>query len=206
MQLAMSMSGFRASASPKPRNGALRRGVARDCSTSSRARAGATRTIIPRSHSSKRLDIILRDISLSPRRSNADRRRRAQRSCEAKVDIVRQYTNAGVRLALDRVRGARSHNSVEDFLRHPSGAAGTPVAIPNFVRLIASAFLDAHSKRNDADYDLNEALSEADAWLLADRVEGAIENWRQAAIASDRDLKHALCTVMLLGGKLRSED
>src|SRR5579863_2496843 len=31
----------------------------------------------------------------------------------------RQFTHAGVRLALDRVRGANIHDSVEDFLRHP---------------------------------------------------------------------------------------
>lgn len=98
------------------------------------------------------------------------------------------------------------HNSVEDFLRHPTAVAGSPFASPNFVRLIASAFLDAYSKRNDADYNLNEALSEADAALLADRIEQAIASWRQTTAPEDRDLKHALCTLMLLGGKLRSED
>ena len=120
--------------------------------------------------------------------------------------FTRQFSHAGVRLALGRVRGAKAHSSVEDFLRHPRFAPALPVASPDFIRQIATAFFDAYSKRSDADYDLNEALSEADAWLLAERVERAIEAWRQARTPADRDLKYALCTLMLLGGKLRSED
>jgi hypothetical protein len=116
----------------------------------------------------------------------------------------RQFTHAGVRLALDRVRGTRIHASVEQFLWHPAYAAGG--LSPRFVQDLAGAFLDAQSKRYDADYDLNEALSEADARLLTDRVEKAIRGWRQAQTAADRDFKDALCTLMLLGGKLRSED
>jgi|SRR5579883_995878 uncharacterized protein (UPF0332 family) len=117
----------------------------------------------------------------------------------------RQFTHTGIRLALDRVRGTSVHGSVEDFLRHPAAAEGRAFATLDFVRQIATAFLDAHSKRNDADYDLNEELSEADAWFLAERIEQAIASWRRARTEGDRDLKQALCILMLLGGKLRSE-
>jgi hypothetical protein len=70
---------------------------------------------------------------------------------------------------------------------------------------LASAFSAAQAKRHDADYNLNEALSEKDARLLAARVGDAIADWRGANTAADKDFKHALCMLMLLKGHLRQQ-
>jgi hypothetical protein len=73
------------------------------------------------------------------------------------------------------------------------------------VRSIANAFVDAQKKRLEADYDLNEALSEEDARVVAARVKNSIEAWRAATSDADRDFKHAPCVLMLPKGQLRSE-
>jgi hypothetical protein len=70
---------------------------------------------------------------------------------------------------------------------------------------MAAAFSDAQAKRHDADYDLNEALTELDAQNLIARVEREIAAWRAANTAEDRDFKHALCVLMLLKGQIRRE-
>jgi hypothetical protein len=116
--------------------------------------------------------------------------------------LARAVPHSGAKAALDKVRGSRIDASVEDFLR-PFGAAAGPVIPPAFVRNLANAFADAQAKRHDADYDMNKALSEADARLLAGRVKSSIAGWRKATGDVDRDFKHALCVLMLLKGQLR---
>ncbi|OYW35816.1 MAG: hypothetical protein B7Z42_13725 [Brevundimonas sp. 12-68-7] len=70
---------------------------------------------------------------------------------------------------------------------------------------MAAAFSDSQAKRHDADYDMNASLSETDALVLATRVERAISDWSTARTAADRDFKHALCLLLVLKGKLRTE-
>ena len=118
--------------------------------------------------------------------------------------LARTFTHAGMKVALDKVRGTNVHDSVEDFLRAAGAPAGS-VPSPVFAQNIAKAFSDAQAKRHDADYDLNRPLSETDARFLRTRVKRAIAGWRAASTASDRDFKHALCMLMLLRGQLRRE-
>jgi len=118
--------------------------------------------------------------------------------------FVRTFTHAGIKVALDKVRGTRIDSSVADFLRQP-GAPPGPVASPGFVQNLAKVFSDAQAKRHDADYDLSKALSEADARLLRARVKRVIAAWRSATGTTARDFKHALCMLMLLKGQLRRE-
>jgi cytochrome P450 len=118
--------------------------------------------------------------------------------------FVRAFTHSGLRTALNNVRLANVESSVEEALRSASVPAGA-VASPLWVQNIAKAFLDAQGKREDADYNLNEPLSEADARLLQSRVSRAIAAWRAANTASDRDFKHALCMLLLLKGQIRRE-
>jgi hypothetical protein len=118
--------------------------------------------------------------------------------------LARTISHKGLRTALEKVRRNTVDTSVADFVRPLSAAAG-PAAPPAFVKNIANAFIDAQDKRVEADYDLNETLSEADAKVLAQRVKNAIDIWRAATTDADRDFKHALCVLMLLKGQLRSE-
>lgn len=118
--------------------------------------------------------------------------------------LGRTFTHSGARIALSKVRGRVVDPSVHDLLRPPAVPSG-PVVPPAFVQEIAKAFLDAQAKREDADYDLNKLLSEADARLLRQRVRRAIADWRSANATSDRDFKHALCILLVLRGQLRKE-
>lgn len=118
--------------------------------------------------------------------------------------LARTLTHTGVKIALDKVRGASAELSVAEFLR-PGGGQATDVAVPAFVQNIAKAFADAQAKRHDADYDLNKSLSEVDARLLRARVRRVIAAWRGATSKADRDFKHALCILVLLKGKLRAD-
>ena len=118
--------------------------------------------------------------------------------------FVRTFTHTGIKVALEKVKGANVDDSVADFLR-PLGGAQGPVAPPPFAQRMAAAFFDAQAKRHDADYDLNKALSETDARLLRSRVDRAIVDWRNAKTATDKDFKTALCMLMLLKGKLRGD-
>jgi hypothetical protein len=118
--------------------------------------------------------------------------------------LARAFSHKGIRTALDKVRGENVDVSVQEFLRGPDDAADGPVRSPMFVRSTAIAFLDAQAKRHDADYDLNKALSEADARLLHASIKEVVG--RAAQSPADRDIKHAMCMLMLLKGKLRSED
>jgi len=77
--------------------------------------------------------------------------------------------------------------------------------VPIFAQNLARAFLDAQTKRESADYDLNEPLSETDAILLRVRVRRAIKSWRAARTQADRDFKDALSILLLLKGQLRQD-
>jgi uncharacterized protein (UPF0332 family) len=117
--------------------------------------------------------------------------------------LSRVLTHSGIRAAFDKIRGEDVDRSVADFLLGIQGAARP--ATPIFAREMARVFIDAKSKREDADYDRNKTLSEADATILISRIEGAVADWHLANSATDRDFKHALFILMLLKGKLRSE-
>ena len=119
--------------------------------------------------------------------------------------FARTSSHAGMKTALEKIRGAHVDPSVEDFLR-PSGTGASPIVAPAFARNVAAAFSDAQAKRHDADYDLNRALSEVDARLLISRVRRAIAAWRAANSAADKDFKTALCMLMVLKGQLRREN
>ena len=118
--------------------------------------------------------------------------------------LARAITHKGAKDTLDKVRGARIHASVDDFLK-PLNAAGGMAGAPPFVRSFANAFIDAQAKRHEADYDLNANLSESDAKLLAARAKHEIQAWRAATSDADRDFKHALCILLVLTGKWRPE-
>ncbi|HWK45290.1 MAG TPA: hypothetical protein VNT30_11250 [Stellaceae bacterium] len=118
--------------------------------------------------------------------------------------LARLISHKGTLTALNKVRGTHVDASIEDFL-HPAGGAVGRVVTPMFVQDLAKAFSDAQAKRHDADYDMNKQLSETDARLLRTRVGRVIENWRAATTPADRDMKHALCVLMLMKGQLRPE-
>jgi uncharacterized protein (UPF0332 family) len=118
--------------------------------------------------------------------------------------FIRTFTHAVIKTTLDKVRSHNIDPAMADFLRQPGAMTG-PVASPAFAQNMARRFYDAQTKRHDADYDLNKALSEADASLLIWETERAIIGWLRANTAADRDSKHALCMLMLLKGQLRRE-
>jgi hypothetical protein len=117
--------------------------------------------------------------------------------------LARTISHTGAKLALDKVRGAHVEASVAEFFRY--GAGTGPVVVPRFIRDVALAFIDAYAKRQDADYNLNERLSAADARLLRLRVRRVIRAWRAANSVQTRDAKKALCILLLLKGQLRPE-
>ena len=118
--------------------------------------------------------------------------------------LARLISHRGAKAALDKVRGAKADASVEEFLR-PRGGPGGPLPTPIYMRNLARPFADAQAKRHEADYDMNKPLSERDAQLLADRVHRVINDWRQAGTKADKDMKHALCLLILLKGQLRAD-
>jgi len=118
--------------------------------------------------------------------------------------FIRTLTHAGIKAALDRVRGRNVDAIVEDFFRAPASPAGS-VIVPAFAQNMARAFSDAQAIRHDADYDLNKQLSERDAGRLNRRVSQVIAAWQAANTPADRDFKHALCLPMSLKGQLRQQ-
>jgi len=118
--------------------------------------------------------------------------------------LVRTLTHSGLKTTFNKLRGATVDATIAELLREPGGAAGQ-VAVPLFVQNLAKAFLDTQAKREDADYNLNEPLSESDARLVSSRVRRAIVGWRGATDWSDRDFKHAICVLLLLRGQLRKD-
>lgn len=118
--------------------------------------------------------------------------------------FIRTLTHAGLKAALERVRGRNVDAIVEDFFRAPGTPTGS-VVVPLFAQNLARAFSDAQAKRHDADYDLNKQLSERDASRLNRRVFRVIAAWQAANSPADRDFKHALCLLMVLRGQLRQQ-
>jgi uncharacterized protein (UPF0332 family) len=118
--------------------------------------------------------------------------------------LARTFTHGGIKIALDKVRGAFVDQSIEELLR-PPGTRGGSVESPPFARAMAATFVDAQSRRHDADYDLNKEPSTGDAQILADKVQVAISSWVERP-SSDDDFKHALCLLMLLKGQLKREN
>jgi hypothetical protein len=115
----------------------------------------------------------------------------------------RVLTHAGMKAALEKVRGVNVDQAISDFLRPRSGAAG-PVPSPSFARSMAAAFSDAQAKRHDADYNLDEPLSELDARRLLARVAQVIAAWRSATTIAEKDFKHAIFMLLVLKGQLRT--
>lgn len=112
--------------------------------------------------------------------------------------LVRVLTHQGVLRALSKVRGQEPHDSVRQFFEPHT-------ACPPFIRRMAALFADAQTKREAADYDLNQPVSEDDAAELATRVTQGVAAWRGANTRSDRDFKHAVALLCLLKGQLRRE-
>lgn len=119
--------------------------------------------------------------------------------------LARAFSHAGLKTALEKVRGRHVDASASELLR-PRGITTGVVTVPTYLRETASAFFDAQSKRHDADYDLNKSASELDARLLIARVRRAASAWRAANTTADKDFKHALAILMLLKGQIRREN
>ena len=117
--------------------------------------------------------------------------------------VARTIGHASIKRTLDKARGGTFDLGILPFIS--SDVNAVPLAVPRFVRNLALAFIDAHAKREDADYNLNEELSAADARLLYLRVRRAIRGWREAKAASDKDMKKAICLLIVLKGQLRTE-
>ena len=115
--------------------------------------------------------------------------------------LARTISHTGLRTALDKIRGTQIHDSVRPFFQ--LGIGGPPQAAPFFAQNLARVFRDSQAKRESADYDLNEPLSETDARLLRRRVRRAITTWRVANEPEERDFKRALAILILLRGQLR---
>lgn len=118
--------------------------------------------------------------------------------------FIRTLSHSGLTVAFGKLKGATIDRSVEDLFRTPGTASG-PITTPPFVQQLASAYLDAKSKREDADYNLNEPLSETDARQLRRRVDRAIRAWEKATIQTDRDTKHVVAILLAAKGKLREQ-
>ncbi|GJE18100.1 hypothetical protein [Methylobacterium marchantiae] len=118
--------------------------------------------------------------------------------------FVRTLSHTGLTITYGKLKGATIEKSVEDLFRLPATAAG-PISTPAFVQQLATAYLDAKAKREDADYNLSEPLSATDARQLHRRVRRAIRDWKSAASAADRDTKHAVALLLSLKGKLRDQ-
>jgi hypothetical protein len=118
--------------------------------------------------------------------------------------LARVFTHAGMKRALDKISGAKVHDSVKEFLR-PRRATATDFPAPDFARFLAKAFSELQVKRHEADYDLNAPIGKVDARITILRVTAAISYWQKAGTDDDKDFKHALCMLMLLKGELRRE-
>lgn len=118
--------------------------------------------------------------------------------------FIRTLSHSGLTVAFGKLKGTTIEKSVEDLFRTPGTPSG-PIATPLFVQQLASAYLDAKAKREDADYDLNEPLSETDARQLRRRVVRAIRAWENATTQTDRDTKHVVAILLATKGKLREQ-
>ncbi len=116
--------------------------------------------------------------------------------------FVRTLSHAGLSASFGKLKGLAIDKSVDDLFRLPSTPSGA-VLTPFFVQQLAAAYLDARAKREDADYNLNQLLSETDARQLRRRVIRAVKAWDAANTRPDRDNKHAVAILISLKGKLR---
>lgn len=117
--------------------------------------------------------------------------------------LARIVSHTAAKTVFDKLRGTTVDPGYAEFLRF--GAGREEVEVPPFAREFALAFSDAHAKRQDADYNLNADLSAADARLLRLRVRRVIRRWGRANGAGDRDLKKAICLLILIKGQLRPD-
>ncbi len=117
---------------------------------------------------------------------------------------IRTFTHTGLTTAFGKLKGASLDPSIDILFRRPATPPG-PIATPAFIRQIATAYLDAKAKREDADYNLNEPLSATDASQLHRRVRLAMQAWEQATTPADRDTKHALALLLSLKGQIRKD-
>ena len=113
-------------------------------------------------------------------------------------------SHSGLAATFGKLKAAKIDKSVEDLFRLPTTPMG-PVATPVFVQQMATAFLDAKTKREDADYNLNEPVSETDARQLRRRVIRAMTAWESATTPADRDAKHTVAILLSTKGKLRDQ-
>ena len=98
-----------------------------------------------------------------------------------------QLDACGIKTALDRVKGKYVEpTTIADFFRQAASGPGR-VSSPVFAQELAKTFYDAQAKRYDADYNLNEPFSEADARFLRTRVIRAIGAWNAANSSVDKD-------------------
>ena len=116
--------------------------------------------------------------------------------------LIRTLSHTGLSSSVAKLKGAVIERSVEDLFRLPSTPLGA-VSTPDFVQRLAAAYLDAKAKREDADHNLNEPLSQTDAHQLRRRVIRAIRDWQAATAPPDRDTKHAVAILISLKGKLK---
>lgn len=118
--------------------------------------------------------------------------------------FIRTLSHSGLTVAFGKLKNATIDRSIDDLFRTP-GAAPGPITTPRFVQQIATAYLDAKAKREDADYNLNEPLSEVDARQLRRRVTSAIRDWENATTQTDRDTKHVVAILLTVKGRLRDQ-
>ena len=116
--------------------------------------------------------------------------------------FVRTLSHASLSTTFGKLKGDTIDRSVEDLFRPPGSSPGA-IATSAFLQQLATAYLDARVKREDADYNLNEPLSETDALRLRRRVIRAIEGWQAATAPSDHDLKHAVAVLLFARGRLK---
>jgi hypothetical protein len=117
---------------------------------------------------------------------------------------IRTFTHTGLTTAFGKLKGANIEQSIDVLFRR-SGTPPGPIATPAFLQQLATAYLDAKAKREDADYNLSEPLSATDASQLYRRVRRAIRAWEQATTTADRDTKHAVALLLSLKGQLRKD-
>lgn len=118
--------------------------------------------------------------------------------------LARSFPHRGLVNTFKKLKAPNLPEDIEQFLEPLSPEAA--FQIPPYVREFAAVFVDVQSKRHDADYDLNETLSQNDARVVIRRVRSAIHSWQTADTAADRDLKHMLSILLLLQGKLKGQD
>ena len=112
--------------------------------------------------------------------------------------VARMLTHRGMKLALRKVQGGRLEKAFADYFGIPSA--------PAFARLLSENFVRAQEQRHEADYDLNASLSELDARVAIEGVREVVSAWQRNNSGADRDFKQALALLLILQGRLRSDD